>query len=226
MLELGSQIVALAGRVAAATCRWLLLVAEFDARDGADRYGLASTRALAVPPLRHLGAHRPRPRPGRARPDRAPGAGRRDERRDGSPTPTPGRSAGSPNPRSTTWCSSLVSPLAEHGTIGQLESMVRGLRSIDDIVDDPIMERTRQAGETLSAGWEPDSRWRLTSRLDPEHGALVQSALDAVQAAAPAGRAPDRGRGPGPPGRDRPEPRSPTPRTHPARCAGTSTPPW
>ena len=34
---------ALAGRVAAATCRWLLLVAEFDARDGADRYGLAST---------------------------------------------------------------------------------------------------------------------------------------------------------------------------------------
>ena len=32
--ELGSQIVALAGRLAAATCRWLLLVAQFDTREG------------------------------------------------------------------------------------------------------------------------------------------------------------------------------------------------
>src|SRR5882762_3522040 len=41
--DLGSQIVGLAGRLAAAMCRWLLLVAEFDARDGAARFGLAST---------------------------------------------------------------------------------------------------------------------------------------------------------------------------------------
>jgi hypothetical protein len=41
--ELGEQIVAAAGRLAAATCRWLLLIAEFDARDGYAPYGLAST---------------------------------------------------------------------------------------------------------------------------------------------------------------------------------------
>src|SRR5882757_10890006 len=41
--ELGSRIVGMAGRLAAATCRWLLLVAEFDACDGAARCGLAST---------------------------------------------------------------------------------------------------------------------------------------------------------------------------------------
>ena len=41
--QLGSQIVALAGRLAAATCRWLLLVAQFDARDGHVKMGLAST---------------------------------------------------------------------------------------------------------------------------------------------------------------------------------------
>ena len=41
--ELGSQIVALAGRLAAATCRWLLLVARFDACEGCAAFGLAST---------------------------------------------------------------------------------------------------------------------------------------------------------------------------------------
>src|SRR5882762_3568618 len=41
--DLGSRIVGMAGRLAAATCRWLLLVAEFDARDGAAKFGLAST---------------------------------------------------------------------------------------------------------------------------------------------------------------------------------------
>jgi hypothetical protein len=41
--ELGACIVDLAGRLSAATCRWLLLVAEFDARDGWARAGVAST---------------------------------------------------------------------------------------------------------------------------------------------------------------------------------------
>lgn len=41
--ELGSHIVVLASRLAAATCRWLLLVAEFDARAGHEQMGLAST---------------------------------------------------------------------------------------------------------------------------------------------------------------------------------------
>jgi hypothetical protein len=41
--ELGSRIVALSGRLAAATCRFLLLVAEFDAREGCCRFGMAST---------------------------------------------------------------------------------------------------------------------------------------------------------------------------------------
>jgi hypothetical protein len=41
--ELGSRIVGVAGRLAAATCRWLLLAAEFDTREGCARFGLAST---------------------------------------------------------------------------------------------------------------------------------------------------------------------------------------
>ena len=43
MDELGKRIVEMSGRLAAATCRWLLLVAEFDAREGYVSLGLAST---------------------------------------------------------------------------------------------------------------------------------------------------------------------------------------
>jgi hypothetical protein len=41
--DLGDQIVAAAGRIAAANCQWLLLVAEFDRCGGCAQYGLAST---------------------------------------------------------------------------------------------------------------------------------------------------------------------------------------
>src|SRR5579875_3558246 len=40
---LADSIVATAGRLAAATCQWLLQVAEFDARDGAHTFGLPTT---------------------------------------------------------------------------------------------------------------------------------------------------------------------------------------
>ncbi|MDQ6848690.1 MAG: 13E12 repeat family protein [Actinomycetota bacterium] len=43
LAELDDRIVGLAGRLAAATCRWLLLVAEFDRREGFAGWGLAST---------------------------------------------------------------------------------------------------------------------------------------------------------------------------------------
>jgi hypothetical protein len=41
--ELGAQIIGLAGRLASAKCRWLLLLARFDEREGCATYGLATT---------------------------------------------------------------------------------------------------------------------------------------------------------------------------------------
>ena len=41
--ELGARIVDMSGRLTAASCRWLLLVAAFDARQGYLSFGLAST---------------------------------------------------------------------------------------------------------------------------------------------------------------------------------------
>jgi hypothetical protein len=44
LADLGERIVDMSGRLAAATSRWLVLVAEFDAREGYLRLELASSR--------------------------------------------------------------------------------------------------------------------------------------------------------------------------------------
>jgi hypothetical protein len=41
--DLGTQIISLAGRLASARCRWLLMVAEFDVREGCAAFGLSTT---------------------------------------------------------------------------------------------------------------------------------------------------------------------------------------
>jgi hypothetical protein len=66
--------------------------------------------------------------------------------------------------------------VAEHGTVGQLEDMVRGLRSIDDNIRGPREQDT----EALSHRWRGDSRFGLSARLDPEHGALLLNAIKTV----------------------------------------------
>lgn len=172
--ELGTRIVGLAGRLAAATCRWLLLVAAFDAREGFSRFGLPNTawwlahycglsRRTArdhVRVARTLAAH-----PGLAA---AMGAGRVSY----SHVRAISRVAELGDERLVT---DLVS-VAEHGTIAQLEDLVRGLRCVDDNgrdTDEPIVE-------AVSHRWRPDSLWSLSAKLDPEHGALVQAAIEQV----------------------------------------------
>lgn len=65
---------------------------------------------------------------------------------------------------------------AEHGTVRQLESMVRGLRTVRDASD----HAADGADEYVSHSWTADSQWRLCARLDPERGAVVEAALSAV----------------------------------------------
>jgi hypothetical protein len=174
--QLGSRIVGLAGRLAAATCRWLLLVARFDAEAGYAPHGLASTsrwlshycgmsRRTAtdhVRVARLLAAH-PRVRAQMA-------AGRLSY----SQARAISRVADLGN---ATLVDDLIM-VAEHGTVRHLEDVVRGLRTVDDNTrDDP-----RGAGEYLRRRWRPDSRWGLSARLDPENGAVVDAALAAVGA--------------------------------------------
>ncbi len=177
--ELGSRIVGLSGRLASAMCRWLLLVAAFDAREGYARFGLWSTprwvshycglsRRTAIEHVRVARALAAYPvlveamSAGRISFSHARAISRLAE-------------VGSPR---------LVAELvmvAEHGTVGQLEDVVRGLRSVDDnnrgrgdeLDPDP---------EVVSHRWRSDSRFGFSAKLDPEHGALLHSALDTIAA--------------------------------------------
>ena len=51
---------------------------------------------------------------------------------------------------------------------------MRGLRTVDH--NDKVTDR----GEYLKQSWTADSRWRLSARLDPERGAVVGAAIDAI----------------------------------------------
>lgn len=66
--------------------------------------------------------------------------------------------------------------VAEHGTVGQLEDTVRGLRTVDKNNAGPH----QPPSETVSHRWREDSHLGLSARLDPEHGALVLSAVEAL----------------------------------------------
>jgi len=172
--ELGARIVDIAGRLAAGTCRWLLLVAQFDAREGYLVFGLASsaqwlTHACSI-------AHRTavdQVRVARSlllfpRLAEQMAAGRLSY----SQVRAISRIA---EPAEHGLVDDLIDA-AQHGTVAQLEVLVRGLRTVDQ------GEQATDPGEYLKQSWTSDSRWQLSARLDPERGAVVAAAIDAIVA--------------------------------------------
>ena len=161
-----------AGRLAATTCSWLLLVADFDARQGYVSFGLASTaqwlthacgiaQRTAAEHVRVAGSLAQHPRLAQEM-----GAGRLSfsQVRAISRIAAPGEHQ-------------LVEDLIEvarHGTVAQLEVLVRGLRTVDH------NEQATDPGEYVKQSWTSDSRWQLAARLDPERGAVVGAAIEAI----------------------------------------------
>jgi hypothetical protein len=175
--ELGARIVDLSGRIAAATSRWLLLVAEFDVRQGYLKLGLASTaqwltyacgiaHRTAVEHVRVARSLRQYPRLAEEM-----GAGRLSYSQVRAISRIAG--PGEDGPGEDGLVEDLIG-VARHGTAAQLEVVVRGLRTVDhnDKATDP--------GEYLKQSWTADSSWRLAARLDPERGAVVGAAIDAI----------------------------------------------
>jgi hypothetical protein len=172
--ELASQIVAGAGRLAAAICRWLLLVADFDGRDGAYAFGLASTAqwlsfhcGLAHrTALDHVRVARALAGFPRIAEEMAAGRLSYSQARAIARTAQPGEQR-------------LVEDLLEvarHGTVAQLEVIVRGLRTVEHN-EHPSEQADR---EYVARRWGDDSMWALAVKLDPERGALVDAALDKI----------------------------------------------
>ena len=214
--ELGSRIVGMAGRLAAATCRWLLLVAEFDRREGCARFGVWSTARWLS---HHCGiAHRTaldQVRVARAL-SGLPAVGPPRCRPDGCPTRRCARSPACRTTASTASSSDLIH-IARHGSAAQLESMLRGVRTADE-----VDSSTDEPREYVRSAWTATQQRNLTARLDPERGALVDKAITelarreqipVVDALVSHGRA-----RPSPPLRDAGDTR--------ARCAVTKWPPW
>src|SRR5882757_5076417 len=171
--DLGSRIVGMAGRLSAAMCRWLLLIAEFDACDGAAKFGLASTSGW----LSHACGLSRRTAIDHVRVARALAA---------FPALVESMSAGRISYSHARAISrvaragedQLVGDLimvAEHGTVGQLEIMVRGLRTVEDNERGPA-----PAEEYAAWSWSSESQWRLSARLDPERGAMVQKTVETI----------------------------------------------
>ena len=170
--ELGKRIVGMSGQIAGGTCRWSLLVADFDAREGYLSFGLTSTaqwlthtcgiaHRTAAEHVRVARSLRQHPRLAEEM-----GAGRLSY----SQVRAISRIAQAGE-------DGLVDELiqaARHATVAQLEVVVRGLRTVDH------NENATDPGEYLKQSWSSDSRWRLSARLDPERGALVGAAIDAI----------------------------------------------
>lgn len=172
--ELAAEIVAAAGRLAAATCAWLLLVARFDAASGHVRAGFASTAhwlsfacGLAhrtavehVRVARALAAHDAL--------SREMGAGRLSY----SQVRAISRVA---EPTEHQLVDELIE-VARYGTVAHLETIVRGLRTVDDTEH----ATTRDDREYVKHRWNDSSLWQLSARLDPERGEVVSSAIKSL----------------------------------------------
>jgi len=170
---LGGRIVAGAGKLAAATCAWLLLVARFDAAEGHVWFGLGSTPQW----LAHACGLAQRTAVEHVRVARALAA---------HPRLAEQMSAGRLSYSHVRAISrvahadehALVDDLidvARHGTVAHLETIVRGLRTVEDNEAPPREERER-----VTRSWTPESMWRLSARLDPERGAILDAAIDQV----------------------------------------------
>src|SRR5664279_2947975 len=158
--ELGKRIVDISGRLAAATSRWLLLVAEFDAREGYLSFGLASsaqwlTHACGIAhrtAVEHVRVGRSLLQHRRLADEMGAGRLSFSQVRAISRVVAPGEQT-------------LVDDLIEaarHATVAQLEVLVRGLRTVDH------NENATDPGEYLKQSWTADSRWRVSARLDAE----------------------------------------------------------
>lgn len=168
--ELGARIVALSGRLAAATCRWLLLVAEFDAAEGYRRFGLISTGRW----LGHACGLSDRTATDHVRVARALAAHPRlaEEMSAGRLSYSHVRAISRvARPDEPDLVEGLINA-AEHGTVRQLEAMVRGLRTARDNAETDVIP-----DESVTFGWTQAGQWRLSARVDPERGALVARAL-------------------------------------------------
>ncbi len=174
--QLGADIVAFAGRLNAATCRFLLMIGDFDASEGASRWVIQHTSGwlqwACGMSERTAYEHVRVARALRAHPHLV------TEMSAGRLSYSHVRAISRLSDQGDELIDGLIG-IAQHGTVRQLETMVRGLRTVQ-ATESPDPDNP---DEYVSHTWTDTSRWQLSARLDPARGALVESALGAIAAA-------------------------------------------
>ncbi len=172
--SLGDEICELAAHIAAATCRWLLLLAEFDRREGWAEWGLRSCAhwlswrcSLSLTTAReHVRVARRLDELPLVRETFAAGILSFCKVRALTRVATPETEA-------------QLLMLAEHSTGAQLDTIVRGFGNAL-AADNEAACRSHEY-RSLSWEWEDDGSLRIRGRLPAEEGALVVAALEAAR---------------------------------------------
>jgi hypothetical protein len=171
---LGARIVGLAGRLAAATCQWLLLVADFDAREGHVRYALPSTARW----LGHYCGLSRRTAAEHVRVARTLAAfpALSSEMKRGRLSYSHVRAIARVAHDGESQLVDDLIDVAMNGSVGQLETVVRGLRTVEG--NDSASGAPPES--YVSTSWTSESQWRLAARLEPDQGAVVDKALQTL----------------------------------------------
>src|SRR5947209_13683943 len=173
--QLEREICELAAHLAAATCRWLLLVAEFDERGGWADWGARSC-AHWLSARCGIGLVTARAHVRVAR------------RLDELPRVREAFSGGELSYCKVRALVRVATPeteeslveIARHATGAQLEKLVRGYSGALAATTEQAQQRHER--RQLTTQWEDDGSLRLTARLAPEEGAVVLAALKVAEA--------------------------------------------
>jgi hypothetical protein len=174
--RLEAEITTLAGHLAAAECRWLLMVAEFDRRKGYEQWGCwCASQWLGLRCGLEARAAREKVRVARAL--------------DALPAITDAFAKGELTYSQVRALTRVAEPateadllmVARQATAAQLERLVRSYRGVLRRTDEVGVVNARHDRRYVRWHWDDDGSLVGSFRLDPEDGAVMLAALDAAE---------------------------------------------
>lgn len=174
--RLEAEITELAGHLAAAECRWLLLVAEYDRRAGYEEWGRRScAHWLSAYCGLDMRAAREKVRVGRALED--------------LPAIADAFAAGNLSYSKVRALTRVATPaneadlvmLAGHATAVQVEHIVRSYRGVLTAEEEVEVANERHVTRFVRFDWDDDGSLVIHGRMPAELGAIVMEAFDAAR---------------------------------------------
>jgi hypothetical protein len=191
--RLEAEITQLAGNLAAAECRWMRLIAEYDQRAGYERWGSWScAHWLSWHCGLDMRAARERVRVARALAT--------------LPVITRGFGAGTLSYSKVRALTRVATPaneaslvmIAEHATAVQVEKTVRAYRGVLSQDDELKKTNDRHAARYLRSDWADDGSLQGQFKMAPEIGAMFRKAIELARGLIPADETVPRDRPPTP----------------------------